>query len=232
MAGNCLEHRSDRRAHAFARPVMELAPGRKDRETLQIGHVLCDLGGRAQPVDARRKGLIIAAIGGNEEDDARRLVGAPQARLPAGAQPLRCQFIVGVECQISAADLASRKTERKREPALFHGHALAFELGREPAHCFGRELAGKPAQQKRHDRCRFGTGRVTRIHFRSPSPRRQVPAIYRCSRTVAAKPASASRAGALAPALAISAASTSETPAMSAATARETAPGAGRRARR
>src|SRR5215471_18741380 len=121
---------------------MELPAGWKDRETLQIGHVLCDLGCRAQPVDARRKGLIIAAIGGNQEGDARRLVGVPQARLPASAHSLRCQFIVGVECQISAADLASYKTERKYKPARVDGRALAFELGREPAHCFGHELTG------------------------------------------------------------------------------------------
>src|SRR5215470_2791467 len=40
MAGYCLEHWSDRRAHTFARPVMELPAGWKDRETIKIGHML------------------------------------------------------------------------------------------------------------------------------------------------------------------------------------------------
>src|SRR5262245_31732932 len=80
VAGEGLERRAHRGAHALTRTLVKRCGRRKNGEALKVGNKLGDVRGGAEPVDARGEVLVVPAIGRKHKSDTRGLIGDPPPR--------------------------------------------------------------------------------------------------------------------------------------------------------
>src|SRR6185503_1204016 len=98
------------------------------------------------------------AVSGEQQRNARRLVGTPALGLPLRPQPAGGYALLVADDEIVAPDPAPGQPERTGKPRRIIAAALVVDLGAEPVDGRRGGLARQRVEQQRDHRSRIGRG--------------------------------------------------------------------------